>query len=536
MARKGLRPVRKTSPPRGSSRSLTSDTERGNPRSLPTITLQPLFHWNETVEDRVFWKHYTEHLSTVLTINGEHKNVFRDMMIPIAAQHSGLMHSILSLASKHIDYDTPYGINILRNNPSTNPKKLKDRSEHHHKRARDQFFADTRPIRGDKPVMVDSTRSAAQYGQMVCFVLEALVEGGQGDVLRLHLTWYRNFTSGASAHDPAHDSEFMSFVTEFFQYHILADDLIHSALKPEACPPARHQREFPPNYSPRLLGVADGLLYHLSETTAIRNTVRSRLLAQHDFATDYLILCAAEKVDGAIQDFVPNWPPGDSRAQVTLLYQQMMSIYLSRTVRPPSLSRPSSMSSSVASLPLNSPSHARPASSVVKTPPRSASTSCASSPMLAGFGHRLITPQPSHTIQRPDVAQRHTREVGDAHSTGVRAASPAPARQPARFDPILHQQVEESLDLLEWFEPSDPCQQLLLMPCFLVGTACFKPAQQRRIRAAIKTVRAYTGFGNADSAVKVLEGVWRLMAAGDWVAAWDWPGVAERLGVDFIPA
>jgi hypothetical protein len=96
--------------------------------------------------------------------------------------------------------------------------------------------------------------------------------------------------------------------------------------------------------------------------------------------------------------------------------------------------------------------------------------------------------------------------------------------------------VDESLALLELFKPSDPCQRLLLLPCFLVGTACFSPAQQRRVRAAIRTVRGYTGLRNADRVAELLEEVWRLMAAGDWVAAWDWAGVAQRMELDFIPA
>jgi hypothetical protein len=89
---------------------------------------------------------------------------------------------------------------------------------------------------------------------------------------------------------------------------------------------------------------------------------------------------------------------------------------------------------------------------------------------------------------------------------------------------------------MESFKPSDPCQTLLLLPCFLVGTACFSPAQQRRVRAAIRTVKGYTGLRNTEVVTQLLEEVWRLMDNGQWVAAWDWPGVADRLGLDFIPA
>jgi hypothetical protein len=96
--------------------------------------------------------------------------------------------------------------------------------------------------------------------------------------------------------------------------------------------------------------------------------------------------------------------------------------------------------------------------------------------------------------------------------------------------------VDESLALLASFKPTDPCQVLLLLPCFLVGTACFSPVQQRRVRAAIRAVRAYTGLRNADRVAEVLEEVWRLMRVGDWVAAWDWPGVAAGLNLHFSPA
>lgn len=96
--------------------------------------------------------------------------------------------------------------------------------------------------------------------------------------------------------------------------------------------------------------------------------------------------------------------------------------------------------------------------------------------------------------------------------------------------------VDESLSILDTFKPSDPSQTLLLLPCFVIGTACFTPAQQERIRAAVKTSKGYTGLRNADRVMDVLEELWRLMGAGHWLAAWDWPSVARSLGLDFIPA
>ncbi|KAL2151396.1 hypothetical protein VTH82DRAFT_6494 [Thermothelomyces myriococcoides] len=519
-----------------------AEEERLRCRNFPSITMRPLFPGLETVEDRIFWKHYNEHLSAVLTVEGEHKNAFKDMMIPIAVKHRGLMHSILSLASKHIDYETPYGLNILRNNPNTTLEALKQRSFYHHRQARLNLYRDIEAAR-NAPHTIDKVSTEARYGQMLCFLLEALVEGDSRSEHRPHLRAYCNLISSS----PLEDSPFLSFIAEVFQYYIFAAELIPS-LNGNAAPRLEPLPPFPTMDKPRLLGVADGLLKYLSRITEIRDAIRSKMMAQVDLAVDYQVLYQGSEIDGAIREFTTYWPPGDSRQQVTLLYKQMLWIYLNRTVHLPS-SAASSVASSSASLSSNSSHpyhHGRHPASVVNTPPQSASTSCASSPRIAASSY-----EPDHSDSRANLRLGHTSRsqygIADCGGGGGggggstagrdhRAESPAPTRAPPDLDPDLTQAVEESLGLLEWFKPSDPCQTLLLLPCFLVGTACFRPQQQQRIRAAIRAVKGYTGLRNADCALQLLEEVWRLMEAGDWVAAWDWPGVAERLGLDFIPA
>ena len=94
--------------------------------------------------------------------------------------------------------------------------------------------------------------------------------------------------------------------------------------------------------------------------------------------------------------------------------------------------------------------------------------------------------------------------------------------------------MEESLSILESFKPSDPAQTLLLIPCLIIGTACFDVPQRDRVRAAIRVVRGYTGLRNCDRVRELLEGVWTHMDKGDWVSVWDWQGVARDMGLDFI--
>jgi len=519
------------------SESLTNNIERLKSHTLPLITLQPIFHGLETLEDRIFWKHYNEHLSTVLTVEGEHRNAFKDMMIPIAVKHQGLMHSILSLASKHIDFDTPYGINILRNNPSTTLQALRERSIHHHDEARQKFYADVR-FCNEETATEDNVLISARYGQMLCFLLEAQAEGSSRGDHRLHLSAYRKLITTSPPNDPA----FFSFVSEFFEYHIYADELIHSALESDCQTVAEGTHSRPHIHPPRLLGVADGLLDWLSQTTAIRNVIRRNMLSHMDPVVDYVSLYNAVEIDVTVREWLPHWPPGDSRERVGHLYKQMVYIHLLRTVYPPSPT--ATTSSSAVSLPRlqGSPTHPRSTSSVIhNTPPRSASTSCASSPRLCSF--------PLATFTNPGGAKPNGKEsivsqrnnIADAscdRDAESRPDSPPPIRRPPlhEHDPRVTHAVDSSLELLHTFKPSDPSQALLLLPCFIVGTACFTPENQDKVRTAIKTFKGYTGMRNADRVLEVLEEIWRLMSAGKWLAVWDWPNIARRMNLDFIPA
>ncbi|KAK3350739.1 fungal-specific transcription factor domain-containing protein [Neurospora tetraspora] len=488
-----------------------AEEERLKSHSLPPITMQPLFHGLDTVEDRIFWKHYNEHLSTVLTVEGEHKNAFKDMMVPIAVKHQGFMHSILSLASKHIDYDTLYGLNVLKNNPSTSVHKLHERSMYHHNQARQKFYEDVEVSDAQ-----DKLRVSARYGQMLCFLLQALAEGNPRGEHRLHLSAYKSLISSS----PPEDSAFFSFIAEFFQYHIFADELIHSlsTLHHRAIPnDANHT---PAIHPPRLLGVADGLLEYLPQITMIRNTIRHNIVTQVDPVVDYVSFYRAAEIDAAIKDWTPHWPRGDNRDRVGLLYKHMMWIYLVRTVYPPTPSAPLPPTNSSA-LPFSTLSNVRhggTGAAGVTTPPMLASPSCTSSRKLEGTDYGMGSVPLLST------------------ASSLRAQSPPPSRKPPQHDPRITLAVQESLGIMESFRPSDPCQTLLLLPCFIIATACFTTAHQDRVRTALKTVKGYTGLRNADRTLEVLEHVWQLMESGDWAAVWDWPRVAQGLGLDFIPA
>jgi hypothetical protein len=499
------------------------------------------------VEDRIFWKHYNEHLSAVLTVEGEHKNAFRNLIVTVAVKHKGLMHSVLSLSSKHVDYETPYGAKILAN-PATDLEALRDRSEYHSKQAMDILKRDLGSFYDGTTAECEALLPA-RYGQILCLFLESLVDGDSDGAHRYHLAAFKSMIKESPPSDPA----LLAFVTEFFQYHIFADELLRHPDNDRI--PLASAAWVPPSPipTPRLLGVADGLLSFLPQITALRDTVRSNIRGEVDPVVDYHVIYPAAEIEAGILDWAPDWPAGDSRGRANLLYKQMMWIYLAHSISPPPRSRKTYMSmvsesltpraqaastdhfaSSAAESPVTTPTTATTTTTTLSSAP----TSCSSSPTLC---YHLSAQTPS--INEGPYATAAYRDEGQIRRHSVPetgfpddAASPPPVRLPPTHDSKFSIPVQECLDILESFKSSDPCQALLLMPCLVIGTVCFAAGQRDRIRAAIKVVRGYRGLRTIDRVSELLEAVWRAMDRGDWQAVWDWQGLARHLHLDFLCA
>ncbi|KAI0475402.1 fungal-specific transcription factor domain-containing protein [Xylariaceae sp. FL0804] len=527
-----------------------AEEERQRSSSLPQITLQPIFQGVETPEDMVFLNHYISHLSGVLTVEGQHKNAFKDMLLPMAVEHRGLMHSILSLAGKHFDCEAPYGIKVLQSNAKISVASLRARSQHHHNAAMARLCE---PLDGDEQRAAaadadsDSDYSSGhhhhhhhhhhhrgvsvnvnlspRYGQMLCLLLQTLAEGSANGEHRVHLRAYQNLMAQSPPPPPGTtDRALLVFITELFQYRVFADELIRHPPPSSSLAPAPTTKTTPtptprlaaedwtpcvPIEPPRLIGVADGLLRHLAAITTIRDAVRANLAAGADPVVDYAGLYRAAEIDAALREWQPCWPPGDGRHRVGLLYKQMLWVYLFRTIYPPSSSPgsggggcgsgySSSSPPSPPSSPLRRPPLAEPPVSPPSPPPSERPTS----------SHHATTPPPPP----PNNSQQQQQQHHDARVTVA---------------------VDEALALLGGVGAGDATQALLLAPCLVIGAACFRPEQRARAREALRAARGYTGLRCADRVAEVLAEVWRLMDAGEWARAWDWQGVARDLGLDF---
>jgi hypothetical protein len=501
-----------------------AEEERLRQKSLPVITMQPIFHGVETVEDKVFWKHYITHLSNILTVEGEAKNAFKDIILHLANQHQGLMHSILAVSSKHIDWDTPYGAKLLADHPQSSREALQQRADYHHDESMKRLYEDMgRPLNKDDPEY--KTILSARYGQMLCLLLQTRADGNPRGEHRVHLQAYQTLIQ----HSPPEDPVFYNFITEFFQYHIFADDLFWHPENMTARLSSEDWEPAAPIQPPRLLGVGDGLFQYLSQITTIRNTIRANIAAAVDPVVDYTSLYQAAEIDAAIREWTPNWPWGDSRDRVGLLYKQMMWVYLFRTIYPPSVS--SMRRSTFSTLPASaSASVARPPPPPLRRASMMATVSGANGTTGVSDVHVASSCPTSRNPSRTN--SMHEQDS----SCQERASSPPPTRRPAYHDRRITLAVEESLSILESFKPSDPSQTLLLIPCLIIGTACFEKAQQERVHKAVRAVRGYTGLRNCERVMELLEKVWALMEQGDWVSVWDWQGIARRMRLDFTCA
>lgn len=513
--------------------------------SRPHITLQPIFHGVETPEDMVFLNHYINHVSGVLTVENQHKNAFKDMLLQMAVEHRGLMHSILSMASHHIDWDAPYGKKILETNTKVTPASLEARSEFHHTAGMKILCED---IELDSKNDGNGSNVSVRYGQMLCILIQTVAQGCRQGQHRLHLKAYKNLMASQPPNDPA----FLVFITEFFQYRVFVDELIHYPELPGTDGPRLALEDWTPWLPiepPRLIGVADGLLHYLCQITTIRNAIRANINAGNDPVVDYTSLYRAAEIDAAIRDWQPHWPPGDSRDRVGLLYKQMVWVYLYRTIYPPSISSPAppsllSLSSSIESL---SSASSLSRSSIPQPRPQSQHQR---HQQRAQQQHAIQTPP----TERPMSSHHHSEDDDDDNdddidddddddekggrggstpSGSVRADSPPPIRYPPHHDHQITLAVDECLAIIESFKPGDSVQTLLLVPCLIIGCACFAPAQRQKVRAAIRAVRGYTGLRNCELVRELLDEVWRLMERGEWVRVWDWQGVAKSLGLDF---
>ncbi|KAH8593943.1 fungal-specific transcription factor domain-containing protein [Bisporella sp. PMI_857] len=412
--------------------------------SVPSLPprLPPIIDGVETPGDRIFFHHYLFNLGYRFTVEGEHENAFTQLLLSMAVEHPQVMHSILGLSGKHIDFSSPYGLQLLKEHPEVDLPTLEARSEHHALLAMKELAHNTDQVLEQQGQTTDLKELIdATMGQMLCHVLETLADPSPRGFHRVSLKKYHEIMS---KHPPT-NSKFSLFANEFFQYHTCADELIFFPTSP-ADEYASNKWEIPSTIiqpaAVRLLGVFDNLFTYMSRITQLRNQIRNNLERGVDPPVPYQSRWIATEIEAGLRDWEPAWPTGDARDLAGHLYRQMLYVYLYRTIYPPS--------------------------------------------------------PPKWKVQDKLI--------------GV---------------------VNDGIDLLSRLGPRDSTQTLALVPAFVLGCAAFEESQREPIRKAIGAVKAYMEYKNSDTALLVLEKVWRLMDAKD-PRSWDWQRIAHDMGLDFL--
>jgi hypothetical protein len=250
-------------------------------------------------------------------VEGPKKNAFKDILLPLAIQHLGLMHSILALSSTNIEYEEPYGQALLAKHPDVSVESLNERAQYH----KDEAWKDMKiAIQQEKEGIAPANAPSIRYGQMLCLVVRSIAEGKVNGEHRIHLRAYQKLIR----EKPPDEGPFMEFIEEYFQFNIGLDDIIslpegplrRSAISDDWNLPSVIQPE-----AARLLGVQDGLFFLLSKITSIRNTIRSNMEQEIEPIVDYTSLYRAVKIDAGIREWHPLLPAGDSRELAGLLYK-----------------------------------------------------------------------------------------------------------------------------------------------------------------------------------------------------------------------
>ncbi|KAJ5141456.1 hypothetical protein N7526_002451 [Penicillium atrosanguineum] len=294
--------------------------ETKNRRCLPL-----LIDGIETDIDRRFLDHFVYGFSRVLTLVNDDSNPFKEILLPMATQHRGLMHSLMCLSGSHLSGLDP-------------EPKLKERKYFHFHRAiqdlKDNITASSSQG-GDQDEEQQLLVEDPIIASTIALSLNTICEGETNGEYRPHMDAARYLLVSQQPRN----EKFRQFIVEFFQYHDISNALTSLDRRPALLQAGMRLPEFVPGAQAGMfVGVFDGLFNYISEITQLRDRIRQRFNEGYEPAVDYQTLSEAVQVDTAIRNWetsheeeTPNW-------FLAQLYRQSTWVYLYRTIR---ASRPS---------------------------------------------------------------------------------------------------------------------------------------------------------------------------------------------------
>jgi hypothetical protein len=277
--------------------------------------LPPLMEGVENDLDRSLLQHFANRASAVLTLHGDKAtNPFTKILLPMALEHEGLMHSVLCLSASHM-----YSIN-----PS---QEYEDRQAFHRGKALQLLKHDLeRQKAGEGGVMVYEDSNVAQ---ILLHLLHSICDGNTSGEYRMHMVAAKQIAMSQKSANP----EFQSLFDEFFYYHWIASQITSMD---GTDVPTMDDFNLPFKINPEtagLIGVSDGLFGFISKISNLRRRLRSRIDSKLEPTMDYEALLAAHAIDTGLRGWVCPQTPGTPRYTISMLYRQATWVYLYRTTK-----------------------------------------------------------------------------------------------------------------------------------------------------------------------------------------------------------
>ncbi|KAF3386477.1 Transcriptional regulatory protein moc3 [Penicillium rolfsii] len=302
------------------------------PRNLPL-----LIDGIETEIDRRFLDHFVYGFSRVLTLINDDSNPFKEILLPMATQHRGLMHSLMCLSGSHLSGLDP-------------EPKLKERKYFHFHRAI-QDLKDNITASSSQTASASTGAGADQDEQLlvedpiiastIALSLNTICEGETNGEYRPHMDAARYLLLSQQPRN----EKFRQFIVEFFQYHDISNALTSLDRRPSLMQGGLRLPDFVPGaQAGNFLGVFDGLFNYISQVTQLRDRIRQRFNEGYEPAVDYQTLSEAVQIDTAIRSWKTSHEEESPNWYLAQLYRQSTWVYLYRTIRP---SRPSDKISQV---------------------------------------------------------------------------------------------------------------------------------------------------------------------------------------------
>jgi hypothetical protein len=284
----------------------------------------------ETDIDRRFLDHFVFEFSRVLTLINDDSNPFKEILLPMATQHRGLMHSLMCLSGSHLSARDP-------------EPRFKERKHFHFDRA----ITDLRENINSAPVAGQSNQDPQLLvedpiiASTLALCLNTICEGETNGQYRSHMDAARYLLISQKPKN----EKFRQFIIEFFQYHDVSNSITSLDRRPLPLDGGMRLPDFVPHaQAGTFLGIFDGLFNHISEITRLRDRIRQRHNEGFEPAVDYQTLSEAVTIDSALRVWEPTYPPETPNWYASQLYRQSTWVYLYRTIRP---SRPSEKISQV---------------------------------------------------------------------------------------------------------------------------------------------------------------------------------------------